>query len=379
MDVNKIIPIVVRISPQGLQTSNYGKLMLVCQTTDPKSESGLGAYDYKTYDSLTSVAVDFETTSETYKAVAAWFSVTPQPLSITIGVRDQVNDSPEESINKLRNKVWFYWFAFTKELYADNTAVRAMAAWGTTNTAFFINCQTVNALTVQSDSSTIADLLNTQGSRRCFTEFNNLDGPYDEYAGIATAALFSRVNFSSPESTITAEYKVKNNISSMNLDEDQETSLINKKVVFYSDVTAGESTDQGNTINTITHSSFGEFIDDVFNLDGFVNYLQVELQKVLRGATTKIGQTPRGQKRLISRAIRVCELFIDNNYLGPREYQNPDTGEYELTRGYEMLTKPDDVLSITDTQRDGRRMAPIRIRIFRQGAAHVVDVTVDVY
>lgn len=379
MDINKIIPIVVRISPKGLQTSNYGKLMLVCQTTDPKSASGLGAYDYRDYSSLPELANDFDETSETYKAAKAWFGITPQPLSITVGVRDQINDSPEESLNKLKNKTWFYWLAFTKELYSDTQGVKDSATWATANTAFFINCQTAADIPEQSVTNDIASELNNIGPRRCFTEYNNGSEGSDAYAGIATAALFARVNFSTPDSTITAEYKVKSGITSMNLDTDKENALLNKNVVFYTDITAGESTDKGNLKNSITHSSYGEWIDDVFNLDGFVNYLQVELQKTLRGAISKIGQTPKGQKRLIGKAIRVCELFIDNGYLGARSYQNPDTGIDEVTRGYEMLTTPEDILNITDDDRDKRKMAPIRIRLFRAGAAHIVDVTVDVY
>lgn len=379
MDINKIIPIVVRISPKGLQTSNYGKLMLVCQTTDPKPGSGLGAYDYKDYGDLTSLSVDFDESSETYKAAKAWFGIVPQPLSITIGVRDQINDSPETSLNKLRNKTWFYWLAFTKELYADSQACKDCASWGDANTVFFINCQSVDAIAEQSTTNDIASDLNNLGPRHCFTEWNNGTGELDSYAGIATAALFARVKFSNPDSTITAEYKVKPNITSLSLDEDKENALIKKKVVFYTDITAGESTDKGNVKNSITHSQYGEWLDDVFNLDGFVNYMQVELQKTLRGVVSKIGQTPRGQKRLIGKAIRVCELFIDNQYLGARSYTNPDTGIEETSRGYEMLTLPTDVLKITDSERDARRMAPIRVRLFRAGAAHIVDVTVDVY
>lgn len=352
--------------------------MLVCQTTDPNASSGLGAYDYKDYGGLTDLAVDFDVSSETYQAAKAWFGVIPQPLSITVGVRDQINDSPEESLNKLRNKTWFYWLAFTKELYADAGGVKACATWGTANTSFFINCQTVSNITENSVTDDIASELNSIGPRRCFTEWNDGTEPYDAYAGIGTAALFARVNFSNPDSTITAEYKVKTN-TSLSLDEDKENTLVKKKVVFYTDVTAGESTDKGNVKNTITHSNYGEWIDDVFNLDGFVNYMQVELQKVLRGAVSKVGQTPRGQQLLIARAIRVGELFIDNGYLGSRTYTNPDTGLEDTTRGFEMLTLPTDILKLTDSDRDARKMAPIRFRLYRAGAAHVADVTVDVY
>ena len=71
--------------------------------------------------------------------------------------------------------------------------------------------------------------------------------------------------------------------------------------------------------------------------------------------------------------------YITNNYLGPRNYTDPDDGLEKYTVGYEILTKPEDILDLSDADRDARKSAAIRIRIFRAGAIHQVPVDVDVY
>ena len=115
------------------------------------------------------------------------------------------------------------------------------------------------------------------------------------------------------------------------------------------------------------------------NLDAFVNFLRVGLYNALANQTTKLPQTPVGQAVLIGAAKRICEQFVRNNYLGPRNYTDPDTGLDAYTVGYEILTKAEDILDLSDADRDTRLAAPIRVRVFRSGAIHAVDVSVDVY
>ncbi|MNN67377.1 hypothetical protein D3C81_1830070 [compost metagenome] len=151
-----------------------------------------------------------------------------------------------------------------------------------------------------------------------------------------------------------------------------------KGAVFYTVVETGGQIDSGRIINSLTTSSFGEFIDDVFNLDAFVNYLTVNLYNALATVPTKLRQTPEGQQVLINAAAQIGERFIGNGYLGARNYVSDETGETVLSRGYEVLTKPDDILDITDAERSSRKSAPIIMRLFRAGAVHSADVTVNV-
>ena len=155
--------------------------------------------------------------------------------------------------------------------------------------------------------------------------------------------------------------------------------LDTKKAVFYTVVDLQGSNDVGRVINSWSHSSFGEYIDDVVNLDAFVNDLRVTLYNATANQTTKLAQTPPGQAVLISAAKETAERYIANGYLGPRNWTNPDTGLDEYVIGYQILTKPEDILDLSDADRADRKSAPIRICIFRAGAIHAVDVTCDVY
>ena len=87
-----------------------------------------------------------------------------------------------------------------------------------------------------------------------------------------------------------------------------------KKAMFYTVAELQGSTDQGRWINTWSHSTYGEWMDDVVNLDVFVNALKVALYNVLAKSTTKVPQTPVGQALLIGAARHVCETYIANGY-----------------------------------------------------------------
>ena len=70
---------------------------------------------------------------------------------------------------------------------------------------------------------------------------------------------------------------------------------------------------------------------------------------------------------------------MNNGYLGPRNYIDPDDGVLKFTEGYEILTQPTDILNLTDPDRAARKSAPLKIRIFRKGAIHQVPVDINVY
>ena len=71
--------------------------------------------------------------------------------------------------------------------------------------------------------------------------------------------------------------------------------------------------------------------------------------------------------------------YLRNGYRGPRNYTDPDDGIEKFSVGYEILTKPEEILDLSDSDRGQRKSAPIRVRIFRAGAIHAVDISVDVY
>jgi hypothetical protein len=377
-NIDNIVPINVRISPQGLGYANFGSAALFA----PESELPVGfAVDTtRVYTSLTDLALDFPDTTETYKAARYWLSGTPKMPQITVWGTADADATWTATLNKARNQFWWFFTFVTAPVYASVADATAIAAWANDNESWFQNCQTgANATDIRDPNSSadIATAFTTAGYRFAGT----MSHATDPYAGIKLCVPFAKVNYTATNSTITGEGKVLSGVSGESLTGTEYAAMrqLTKKCQFYTKVENKGSVDAGRVINSWSHSSFGEYMDDVINLSAFTNTLGVELYNTVFNQPTKLGQDPIGQSVLIGAAKSVCEQYIANGYLGPRNYIDPDDGIEKFTVGYEILTKPEDILNLTDPDRDARKSAPLRIRIFRKGAIHEVPVNVDVY
>ena len=377
-DISNIVPINLRISPQGLGYANFGSATLFA----PESELPVG-FDVDTrrvYTSLSDLSVDFASTTETYKAASKWLGGTPSMSSLIVWATADLDADWPTTLNKARNEFWWFFTFVTADVYASVADATAIAVWANDNESFFMNCQTgVNATAIRdiNDDTDIATVFTTNGYRYAATMAHATDA----YAGISLCKLFAKVNYSATNSTITGEGKVLSGVAGEDLTGTAYAAmkLPTKKCQFYTQVENKGSVDAGRVINSWSHSSFGEYMDDVINLSAFVNGIGVELYNAVFNQPTKLGQTPAGQSVLIGTAKAFCELYIANGYLGPRNYIDPDDGLEKFTVGYEILTKPEDILNLTDPDRDARKSAPLRIRLFRAGAIHVAPVDIDVY
>lgn len=374
--IENIIPITTRISPAGLNTANFASAMLFAKNAD--LPVGFTENTKRTYFSIRSLAEDFGTTTETYKAGAKWLGSTPAVPSLTVWATDDTDASVTATLTKAFDANWWYWTFFTADVLASEANVLLIAQFCEDNNIMFVNDQTGTAATAIRNpalTTDVASKLNVLGYRHVFTPTHATDA----YAGFALAKHFAVVNYSADNSTITGEFKKSPGVAAEDLTDTAYATMLAKKAPFYSLLDLQGSTDAGRWLNTWTHSTYGEYIDDVVNLDAFINSLRVGLYNALANQTTKLAQTPVGQAVLIGAAKRVCEQYVRNNYLGPRNYTNPDNGLEEYTPGYEILTQPEDILDLSDSDRAQRKSAPIRIRVFKAGAIHIVDVTVDVY
>lgn len=368
-----IINVDTLISSAGLGTANFGAGMVFADF-DSSSDAAFVEGTYRDYGTAAAVAVDFSIASDPYKAAEAWFSALPKPKSLRIYLRIE-NNTPVASLNDAINKrIWFYWYEFETAIRANDAEVLALAAAGDAAGKFF--AYTTNEATVR-DPSITTDVVSkavTQGSRRMFLASH----ASELYEGFEIAAVFSRVNFNAANSTITGEFKKLPGIDAEDLTQTAYAAMKQKGAVFYTVVETGGEKDMGRVINSKTTSTYGEFIDDVFNLDAFVNYLTVALYNALTKVPTKLRQTAAGQQVLINAAAQIGERFIGNGYLGERLYLSDKTGEETLSRGYEILTTAEDIQNLTDAERSDRKAAPIVMRLFRAGAIHAVDVTAQV-
>lgn len=373
-----IIRINARISPAGLGNANFASAMLFA----PQLELPVGfAPDtYRTYFTLTALSEDFADTTETYKAAQRWLGGTPATRQIQVWGAATADGTRAATLNKARNITWWYWTMWTAPVLAVKADALAIAQWCEDNTSMFIDSQTGTAVTdIRNPALTtdVASALTTAGFRHVFTAAHAADA----YSGSALAKHYAAVNYSADRSTITGEFKKSPSVTAENLTGTAYTAMQSdkKKAVFYTVVDNQGSTDSGRWLNTLTHSTYGEFIDDVVNLDACVNYLTTSLYNAVANQTTKLAQNPVGQAVLIGAARATMQQFVNNGYLGPRNYIDPDDGLEKYTIGFEILTKPEDILDLSDADRSARKSAPLRIRLFRAGAIHIVDVDLDVY
>ncbi len=374
---DQIIQVNARISPAGLGFANFASAAVFAAPADVTAGT-LVADTRKTYNTIQEVAADFPETTETYKAAAAWLGGTPKMRQVTIWMTAAGDATIAATLNKARNAFWWYWTILTAPVLLDADDVIAAASWCEQNASMLINNQAGTSATDirdQSKESDIATELTELGYRHVYTACHATN----EHSGTYLAKHFAAVNYSADRSTITGEFKKSPGVLAEDLKGSEITAMKTKKAAFYSIVELQGSNDVGRWLNSITHSSHGEYIDDVVNLDAFINTLTVRLYNALANVTTKLEQTPRGQAVLLATARQVGEQYIANGYLGPRNYIDPDDGNEKYTIGFEILTKPEDILDISTEDRNARLAAPIRMRLFRAGAIHKAIVDVDIY
>lgn len=377
-DVKNIIPLTLRISPVGLGFANFASAVLFA----PESElpGGFTVDTYRSYSSMTELSVDFAAVTETNQAANRWLGGIPATNELKVYAVADVDADWTTTLDKARNQLWWFWSFFTTNLYNNLVDVEEVAGWCNTNESYFMNCQvSVSAAAIRDpgDSTDIASTLTASGVRFASTFSHAMDG----YAGIALCKWFASVNYSATLSTITGEYKKLSGVAAEDLPSNEYAAMTQdtKKCQFYSIVDLQGSSDAGRVINTWSHSSFGEWMDDVVNLAAFVNSLKVDLFNAVANQTTKLGQDVVGQTVINGTAKITCERYISNGYLGPRNYIDPDDGVEKFTVGYEILTRPEEILDLSTPDRADRKSAPLRIRIFRKGAIHVVPVDIDVF
>ena len=368
--VDNIVSITTKYVPGGLNVANLGFAALFA----PESEApvGFAADTYRDYTTSSELLDDgYNSTDETYLAANKWLGSTPSTRQIRVYIKPTADSSYVDTMAKAAESFWWYITLATIDLYDDPTDTLAVAAWTDEAEIYFpvsVTTATVDAISLP---------LTTAGYRHCHSTFND----DDRYCAFPILAWFATVNYNSIKSTITGEYKTIANVAAADLTTTQYNLLLGDdyKCGFITDIELQGESVNNRYINAVTHSAYNERIDDVFGTDAFVSAVKVAVFNLIANQPTKVAQTVAGQSAVISTAESICEQYIQNGFLGERTYVNPDTGMEEFVRGYTILTKPEDILLLTDAERSARLSAPLVIRIFRAGAIEKVFVDLTIY
>ena len=377
-NINKIADVIVRLRAGGIATANFGSCLVVGLDTE---FTGSGTFtpltQKRTYSDLNELSLDFATTTEVYKFALSWFSADVPPATISVGLRTS-SDDPSVAIQDLRNNTgYFTWFGFTKETQSLDSEILLLAQFADANNCIFINSQTDSNIIDPNDNTNIAVQLESQGSNNCFTEYNSTS----DYCGVSTAALYARINFNAPNSVLTAFGKSKPGCYAMP-DTDLNTTAINtldsRKVVYYTEVVSANESISGIVFNPVTSSSNNLTIEKAFGKLALQNFLEVNIFNVFRTTTTRVDQTPKGQKQLINACKKTISQFnsTGNGYLG--EFQSTNArGETVTIDGGIVTTVPTDIFKLTTAQKDAHLMYPINMIVEEAGTGMSVSVIVD--
>jgi hypothetical protein len=194
----------------------------------------------------------------------------------------------------------------------------------------------------------------------------------DFYPDMALLALMLSVNYSQSKSTITAKFKDLVGIPTVGLTETQWSVLEGKG---YNTFTLTGNTARVNREGTTGNVAW--FMDDVVNLDNYVEELQVaEYNAFLRNGKVPFDVT--GQVILQDALQQVCEKYIFNGTLSERRVLDTTQVEgFRIDPPYTITPTPIELSTVAD--RSGRIGPPFVIDLNLAGAIHSIAINVNAY
>lgn len=382
--VDSIIPVNVIISPSGLGYANFSSAFVFADSGDLAASIVFAANTYRDYSTTAEVAEDFGTTSDVYQIATRYFAQIPKPPQISVWMKDtaSLTDTLLDAANRAADEAWRY-HQFFKIADLTEANAQALGDWGDANSrAIWATFSAAGILDPQSDTD-IMSVLKTKGNRHMFAGFKSAGhiatDPTQNYAMCQLAAAFHKFRPNGQRTAITGEFQVLPGVMGDDLSTTAYNALTAKNGVFFTQIELAGQTDNSRVINSKSMSSFGEFIDDVVNLDVLKNYLQVDGYNYIAGAGTKRPLDPRGYAGLLDVLGATCKKFFDNGVLGTGAYIDPMDGVTKVADyGFVIMSKPEDVLSLSVADKRARKFPLTTIYVVLARAGHVAELTVNV-
>lgn len=380
--VDNIIPVNVIISPSGLGYANFSSAFVFADQADLAADVTFAANTYRDYATTAELAEDFATDSGVYHIATRYFAQIPKPPQISVWMKDPLDASLVDTANKAADEAWRYHQFFK---IADLTEANSLALgdWGDANSrAIWATYSAAGILDPQSDTD-IMSVLKAKGNRHMFAGFKSAaqvtTDPTQAYAMCQLAAAFHKFRPNGQRTAITGEFQVLPGVMGDDLSTTAYNALTAKNGVFFTQIELAGQTDNSRVINSKSMSSFGEFIDDVVNLDVLKNYLQVDGYNYIAGAGTKRPLDPRGYAGLLDVLGATCKKFFDNGVLGTGTYIDPMDGVTKVADyGFVIMSKPEDVLNLSVADKRARKFPLTTIYVVLARAGHVAEINVNV-
>ncbi|RNM07703.1 DUF3383 family protein [Dickeya undicola] len=379
--VDNIIPINLLLTPSGLGYADFSSALVFADASDLVNGVTFAADTYRDYSSLSGVAADFKTGSDVYRIATRYFANIPKPPTITVWMKN-ATDTPLEIINSANDKIWRYHY-FLKNADVAASSLPDLSDWSDAASHPLWLTFSADDIIDQNVTNDVISTLKAKGNRHVFAGYKSAASVTADasqaYAMVQLAAAFHKFRPTGNNTAITGEYQVLPGISGDDLTTSAYNALKAKSAVFFTKIELAGSTDNSRVINSRSMSSYGEFIDDVINLDVLKNHIQVDGYNYIAGAGSKRALTPRDYAGLLNTITATCKRFFDNGVLGQGSYVDPDSGETRVAKfGFVLRSAPEDVLNLTSEQRKLRQYPPTSLLVILARAGHVAEINVNV-
>lgn len=388
--VDRIIPINLILQAAGLRYANFVTLRAIATQDMLKDGQAFDVDTYRTYDDVIELAEAFDVESPVYQMAQNWFGQTPKPGARSFQVwmwdDDETNgDSIIETLNKAENQAaWMFFIGIDPAVYQGQKSVALdLAAWAD-STRHIVPLVFSNADSLDQNIDTdIPSTLFSNGARFISQKFRSQSivdtAARQAYAMFGEMAFFQRFNFDGIATSVDPEFKPLQNVIGEDLRPSQYTALEARKLGFYTDIELKGQIVTSRVKNSWTTSSYNETVDDVFSLEVLTNRIQVDgfnyLSRRKRGL-----RRPRDYAGLIAAAEAVARQANRNGTLAEdAPLIHPETGEEViLENGFLMLSKPEDVIGLTEAQISAREYPPIQMIVVLARSARVAQINITV-
>ena len=195
--VDNIISVNLLLTPAGLGYANFSTAFIIARDADLITTGSIPVDTYKDYASLTEVAEDFDTASDTYLIATRWFANIPKPLQISIWMWDEVTDTDViDTMNKADGEAWRYWYFLPYDVYSVEATAIALSDWADANEHPVPLTLTGSDIVDPQDATDLASVLQAQGNRRMFVGYVPQSiitaNPSQQYAMVQLASAFQK-------------------------------------------------------------------------------------------------------------------------------------------------------------------------------------------
>ena len=351
----------------GTGATGYGEVATVLQTAI-RGVSGLSGVTVEYTDSA------FVVTAPAGVDLGGPFS---SPTATALGLDDgagyfagTVTETIAEGLARIRraNAAW-YWLTLAESIHNDDDVIAA-AQWamGAGGVQGIIGNSESGVLVANESTSRAARISALKSDRSPIVWSRTAD-----YKAAAVAGSMSSINLDAPNSLRTAKFLTLTGTTPDTITATQKAELDRKRVNHYSPFGPTPTFAEGWTP--------GGWIESRLWLDWLIARVQTDVFNLLR-TTRRVGLTPQGQSLIQDTIESACEAGRRNGGLATRAVLEATAADIRQTtgagfsgvlqRGYKVYAPP--ISTLTQTERDQRRMTPFRVWLAYTSFTHSIDI-----